>query len=87
MINWKLRFQNKVTLTAIILGLISLVYTGLDLFGIIPPFPQDKLVTLATMIIDLLVIIGVVVDPTTSGITDSTRALSYTEPNDDKPAK
>lgn len=80
MINWKLRFKNKATLTAIVLGLIALVYQILDLFGIIPPFPQDKLVDIAMAIIDLLVLIGVAIDPTTEGIADSVRAMTYIEP-------
>ena len=87
MINWKLRFKNKTTLVAIVLGIISFVYYALDLFGVIPPFAEDQIVKLATMAIDILVLLGVVVDPTTEGITDSTRALSYTVPSDDKPAK
>ena len=33
----------------------------------------------------VLAIIGVVNDPTTSGITDSERAMSYDKPNDIKP--
>lgn len=84
MINWKLRFQNKATLTAIVLGVISLVYTILELLDVIPPFPQEKIVTIASMIIDLLVLLGIVVDPTTKGISDSNRAMQYEHPNDDK---
>lgn len=80
MINWKLRFKNKVTLTAIVLGIIAIAYQVLDLVGIIPPFPQDKLVDIAVAIIEILVLVGVVTDPTTEGISDSTRAMTYTEP-------
>lgn len=80
MINWKLRFKNKVTLTAIVLGIIAIAYQVLDLFGIIPPFPQDKLVDIAVAVIEILVLVGVVTDPTTEGITDSTRAMTYAEP-------
>lgn len=80
MINWKLRFKNKVTLTAIVLGIIAIAYQVLDLVGIIPPFPQDKLVDIAVAIIEILVLVGVVTDPTTEGISDSTRAMTYAEP-------
>lgn len=84
MINWKLRFQNKTTLLAIILAIISFVYYLLDMIGVIPKFDQEQIVKLATMAIDILVLLGIIVDPTTDGITDSARALSYTEPNKDK---
>lgn len=80
MINWKLRFKNKVTLTAIVLGIIAIAYQVLDLVGIIPPFPQDKLVDIAVAVIEILVLVGVVTDPTTEGISDSTRAMTYAEP-------
>ena len=83
MINWKLRFKNKVTLVAIVLGIIALVYQVLDLFGIIPPFPQDKIVDIAMAVVDILVLIGVVTDPTTDGITDSERAMTYIRPYKD----
>ena len=81
MINWKLRFKNKTTLVAIVLGIISFVYYGLDLFGVIPPFEQEQIVKLATMAIDLLVLLGVVTDPTTAGVADSKRAMTYTTPH------
>lgn len=87
MINWKLRFKNKTTLIAIILGVIQIVYMILDLFHIIPPFDQESLVKIAMAVVDVLVLIGVIVDPTTDGITDSARAMTYTEPNNDKVTK
>ena len=79
-INWKLRFQNKATLTALILGIIAIVYQLLDLFGVIPAFPQEQVVEIAMMIIEFLALSGIIVDPTTEGIKDSDRAMSYTKP-------
>lgn len=35
-------------------------------------------------VITLLVLLGVVTDPTTSGISDSTKAMSYTKPKEDE---
>lgn len=79
-INWKLRFMNKTTLTAIILAIISLVYKILNLAGIIPEIEQQEIINVVLMVIDLLVLLGIVVDPTTAGVSDSTQALSYDEP-------
>lgn len=78
--NWKLRFKNKTTLISLIVLIISFVYKILDLCGVIPPFPQEQLVTLASMFIDILCALGIVVDPTTEGIGDSARAMTYSEP-------
>ena len=83
-INCKLRFQNKTTLTAIILALVALVYQVLGLFGVVPKISQDELTTVIGMVINLLCLLGIVVDPTTDGVSDSARALTYDEPRADK---
>lgn len=76
MINWKLRLQNKATLIAF-LGAIFLMAQQ---FGFeIPKNIQDGVNTF----VYILVLIGVVNDPTTAGISDSKRALEYSEPNGD----
>ncbi|MBP5725977.1 MAG: phage holin, partial [Clostridia bacterium] len=43
-----------------------------------------KLQAVINAVFALLVILGIVVDPTTEGIQDSDRAMSYPEPWDDK---
>ena len=80
MINLKLRLKNKMTLSA----LISAVFVMLGQFGLdIPHNIQDGINTLLM----ILVILGIVTDPTTKGIADSERALSYEQPLDDKEGK
>ena len=79
-INWKLRLQNKATLTALVLSLISLIYQVLGLFNVIPPISESEVVNIVGMIINLLVLLGVVIDPTTEGVDDSIRAMNYEEP-------
>lgn len=83
-INWKLRFKNKTTLTAIILALVALVYQVLGVFGVVPKISQDELTTVIGMVINLLCLLGIVVDPTTDGVSDSARALTYDTPRADK---
>ena len=79
-INWKLRIQNKYTLTAIIVTLIGLVYSPLETFGYAPEIPQSAIVDIAEKAIFLLALMGIVVDPTTDGATDSARAMQYNHP-------
>ena len=80
MINFKLRLQNKATLVA----LVSAVFLMLQQFGLhIPSNIQDAVNT----IIAILVILGIVTDPTTKGIADSERALTYIKPLDEKEGK
>lgn len=73
MINWKLRFKNKATLVAIASTMILLVQQlGLKL--------PDNIGDVVNTILTLLVLLGVVNDPTTAGIKDSAKALTYDEP-------
>lgn len=79
-INWKLRFQNKTTLTAIVLGIVALVYQFLGIIGVTAPISEDEIINLVGMVINLLVLLGIVVDPTTEGVSDSEQAMTYEQP-------
>lgn len=83
-INWKLRLQNKTTLTALVLALVALVYQVLGVCGVVPRVAQDQVTTIVSMVINILCLLGIVVDPTTAGIGDSNRALTYDEPKQDR---
>ena len=79
-INWKLRLQNKATLTALVMALVALVYQVLGVCGVVPRVSQDQVTTIISMAIKLLCLLGIVVDPTTAGVGDSARAMSYDKP-------
>ena len=73
MINWKLRFQNKATLLAIASTVILLIQQlGFKL--------PDNIAEVVNTFLTLLVLLGVINDPTTAGVGDSAKALTYTEP-------
>ncbi|HFU4488747.1 TPA: phage holin [Streptococcus suis] len=76
-INWKLRFKNKATLAAILATLILLIQ---QLGFKLPDNVSDVVNTALT----LLVLTGVITDPTTAGIEDSVQALTYSKPKNDK---
>ena len=72
-INWKLRFQNKATLLAIASTVILLIQQlGFKL--------PDNIADIVNTFLTLLVLLGVINDPTTEGISDSPKALTYNEP-------
>jgi len=83
-INWKVRFKNKTWLVAFLGAIVAFVYQMLGAFGIVPSVSEDNVTQVIGIFINLLVGLGIVVDPTTQGISDSKRALGYTEPNNDK---
>lgn len=81
MINWKLRFKNKVILTALIAQLVAIVYAILGMAGIVPAVGENAVLSLAYMVVEALCLMGIVVDPTTQGIKDSEQAQGYAEPH------
>ena len=79
-INWKVRFRNKTWLFTFVIAVVGTVYQFLDTFGIVPSIPQETVKALIFSIVDILAILGLVIDPTTPDINDSERALGYTIP-------
>lgn len=80
MINLQVRFRNKAFLVVLIGAVLSFVYYILDMFNVVPTFTQDKIVEAANLLLEILALIGVVIDPTVDGVYDSSRAMTYSEP-------
>lgn len=79
-LNWKLRLKNKVTLAALIAAIVAFVYQVLGILNIVPAVSQDTISQLVGIVLNLLVAFGVLVDPTTSGVSDTDTAMGYEEP-------
>lgn len=79
-INWKVRFKNKTWLITFLIAVLAFVYQILGMFDVVPPVTQDMATQLITIVVNILVAVGVVIDPTTSGASDSQQALKYDEP-------
>lgn len=81
-INWLVRIKNKnfwLTLIPAVLLLIQVVLAPFGYhwdFGVL----NEQLAAIINALFGVLVILGVVNDPTTGGIIDSDQALTYTEP-------
>ena len=82
-INWKVRFKNPVWLTSFFGLIIGFAFNMLALFDIYPTVTQSQITQIVSQVLEFLGLIGVLVDPTTVGISDSNRAMSYDEPWDD----
>jgi len=83
-INWKVRFKNKAWLSTFISLIIGFVYNILAMFDIFPAVTQNAITQVIGEVLTFLGLIGVLVDPTTQGINDSVRAMSYEEPWSDE---
>ena len=79
-INWKVRLQNKTWLLAMLAAIVAFVYQILSLLEIVPAVSQDQVTQLVGLVINILVALGIVVDPTTTGVTDSQQAMTYDKP-------
>ena len=84
-LNWIVRFKNGVWLAAFISLIVSFVYDILAAFDIAPVVTQNTVMEIANYALKILGLIGVITDPTTSGVGDSNRAMTYTEPWKDQP--
>ena len=82
-LNWKVRFKNKVWLGSFLSLIVGFVYSMLALFDVFPQVTQNLVVQLLNQVLTFLGLIGVIVDPTTAGLGDSDRAMTYVEPWDD----
>lgn len=83
MINWKVRILNKTFWITLVPALALLLQTFLEVFNIRLELGDttNKLIVFINALFAVFVIIGIVNDPTTSGISDSTRAMTYERPN------
>ena len=85
-INWKARFKNKAFIVTFVTLVISFVYQILGLFEIVPTVSESAIINVVTIIVNILATFGVLVDPTTKGVSDSQRALTYYTDDDERAA-
>lgn len=83
-INLKARLKNKTFVISAITLIVAFVYQILALFKVVPSISEDQIVNICTMAVNLLAFMGVLVDPTTEGINDSKRAMTYYTENDER---
>ncbi len=80
-INWKVRFQNKVWVTSLVTFLITTVYNSLQIFDVMPKVEAGTVMTVAMSILNLLTLLGILIDPTSKGVCDSEQMISCQNPN------
>lgn len=85
MINWTVRFRNKNFWMAVIPAVLLLIQTVAAVFGYTLDLGDigNKLIAVVNAAFGVLVVLGVVNDPTTAGIADSKQARTYISPKED----
>lgn len=84
-INWIVRLKNKNFWLAIIPAVIILIQQVGNTFGLQVYLGElgNNLLNIVNTVFIILAILGIVNDPTTDGLTDSTQALTYDTPKTD----
>lgn len=85
MINWKVRATNKTFWLALVPAFLLLIQAVAQVFNISLDFTNlnKDLLGVVNALFTVLAIVGVVADPTTKGVGDSTQALTYSKPKED----
>ena len=85
MINLSVRIKNKTFWLTLIPAVLLLVQVVAAPFGYKWDFGvlNEQLAAIVNALFAVLSILGVVVDPTTAGVADSTQALTYDTPKRD----
>lgn len=85
MINWKIRMQNKTFWLALVPAFLLLIQAVAQVFNVGLDFTNlnKDLLGVVNALFTVLAIVGVVADPTTKGVGDSTQALTYSKPKED----
>lgn len=84
-INWKVRLRNKTFWLSLIPAVLLLGQVVAAVFGYTLDMGDlgNKLLAVVNAVFAVLAILGVVTDPTTAGVSDSTQAMTYEKPRED----
>lgn len=82
MINWTVRLKNKTFWLSFVPALLLLIQVVAAVFGFTLDLGElgEKLLAVVNAVFAVLAILGIVTDPTTAGISDSKRAMTYKAP-------
>ena len=85
MINWKVRIKNKMFWLTLIPAVLLLIQVVASVFGYTLDLGDlgNKLLAVVNALFGVMAMLGIVTDPTTAGISDSTQALTYEKPKKD----
>ncbi|MGE7093571.1 phage holin [Lysinibacillus sp. NPDC048646] len=82
-INWKVRLQHKQFWVSLIALLIVLANQIAGIFHVDITIYNDQVTAISETVLSILGLLGIIIDPTTQGASDSTQALKYNKPKDD----
>ncbi|WP_337982794.1 phage holin [Lysinibacillus sp. C5.1] len=81
-INWKVRLQHKQFWVSLIALLLVLANQIAGIFYVDITIYNDQITAISETVLSILGLLGIIIDPTTSGVSDSERAMNYDKPKD-----
>lgn len=80
-INWKVRFKHKPFLIALFSGFLILAQQVAAAFGFgLTEAFTEQVTGIFNTVLSILVLLGVVIDPITDGLSDSPQGMRYNKP-------
>ena len=81
-INWKARLRSGPFWIGVASAVVAAVFAIVQLIGVDLPVTADQVLNVFTLVLMIPASIGIISDPTTKGLSDSARALTYDKPAD-----
>jgi len=81
-INWKVRLQHKGFWVSLIALLLVIANQIAALFGIDITIYNEQVTALSESVLAILGLLGIIIDPTVNGLSDSEQALKYKKPKE-----
>lgn len=81
-INWKVRLQHKGFWVSLVALLLVLANQIASIFGVDISIYNAQVTDITESVLGVLILLGLVIDPTTKGIGDSVDALTYEKPKE-----
>lgn len=81
-INWKVRLRHKQFWVSLIALLLVLANQVAGIFGYDITVYNEQVTAVSETILSILALLGIIIDPTTNGISDSDRAMTYNKPKE-----
>ena len=82
-INWKVRFKHKPFLVSLFALVMLLAQQVASFLGVDTTIYNEQATDLFNTVLAILVLLGIVSDPTTEGVSDSKQAMFYKKPRDE----
>ena len=81
-INWKVRMQHKQFWVALIALFIVLANQIAGIFGVDITIYNSQVTAITETVLSILALLGIIIDPTTAGASDSYQSMRYDKPKE-----